>query len=277
MYRSMKLAIASAMTLCLVVSVQAAHTPLVRFDMEQVGSPIVDTVGGLPAAEDAIQGGIYGYGLPGPATWGNAVSVDRNGGWDLSQADSASLRTLVNDFSVSAWVYLDSSLSRNYPGINQGFYGIIGDDNMWDGDGWSFAVLEDGRINLGKNLVADVTSAGSYVPKDKWIHLALNVSSTTGVDYYVNGAFVENNGNTSNLQLPDSWVNNATTDDVWGVGRANDLLSRAWAGKLDEVRVNDGLLNAQEIADLARVPEPASLALLGAGALMILASRRRDR
>ena len=46
------------------------------------------------------------------------------------------------------------------------------------------------------------------------------------------------------------------------------------SGSVTEIRIYDGALTASEVAGLASVPEPTSLALAGAGLLLCLLGRR---
>lgn len=271
MYYDLRVAMAGAMALCLTVGAHAA-TPLVHFDMEQSASPIVDTVAAFPASETDVA--TYGYGAAGPAGFGNAVSLDGNGSWQLSESDSAGLRNLSNDFSVAAWINVDSSIAR---GGTQPWLGnfVMADDYGWDGDGWAWSVMDSGQIVFTKNGIADNVTTGSYFSLDQWTHIAINVSSTTGISFYVNGAWVEDIGNTADVNASNSHGASNGLDDAWAIGRGSNSANNPFAGSLDEVRVYSDLLTPNEIGTLAGVPEPGSLILLSAGAFALLCSRRR--
>jgi len=112
-----------------------AQAQIAHYNMEQAASPLIGQVGG----ETAVEGGSgHIYGISGPAGWGNAVGLNANGSWQLDATESAELNDLLNDFTVAAWVYNDSSIAKSGAGAH--IDRIIGDDVAWDGDAWSFGV-----------------------------------------------------------------------------------------------------------------------------------------
>lgn len=239
---------------------QASATLIAYYDMEQGSSPVVDQVGGELAS--AVDSG-HRYSVVGPTGFGRAVGLTANGSWQLSVADSAALNTLANDFSVAAWVFIDSSLAKT--GANSNNYRIIGDDVAWDGDAWSFGV-RNGSLLFTKNGIVDAfSSGGATVPTDEWVHVAATVSSAAGITFYLNGAVDGTNGNTTNNNLGD---------DVFGIGRSYGSGEGQYlAGSLDEVRVYDRVLSSNEVTALT-IPEP-TLGILTAVAGLGLGLRRR--
>ena len=237
---------------------------LAYYSMEETGSPLVDQVGGQMAS--AVDLG-HLYSQPGPGGFGNAVGLNAEGSWQLSEADSAELRDLTNDMSVAAWVYVDSAfgveLSR-----------VMGDDAPWDADGWSWGVNGD-VIRFTKNGIidADDTASGVTVPFDRWTHLAVTVSSTDGIHYYMGGTDTGSPiANTADM-VPGPGNNGM--DDPYAIGRANRTNGTQWfKGNLDEVRVYNHVLTPEEVAALA-IPEPATAFLLGLALLTGVAAVRR--
>lgn len=240
---------------------QAPASLIAYYNMEQGSSPIVDQVGGELAS--AVDGG-HQYGVAGPTGFGDAVGLNANGSWQLSVTDSGQLNALANDFSVAAWVFIDSSITKT--GLNTNNYRIIGDDAAWDGDAWSFGV-RGGTLLFTKNGVVDAfSSGGSSVPTDQWVHVAATVSSASGITFYLNGVVDGTNGNTTNNNLGD---------DVFGIGRSYGSGEGQYlAGSLDEVRVYDRVLSSIEVAALT-VPEPSTgiLALMAGLSLGLRRSR----
>ena len=144
------------------------------------------------------------------------------------------------------------------------------DDEEWDADTWSFGI-QDNQLLFTKNGVVDAFS-GVIVPTDQWVHVAAVVSSATGIDFYLNGALAGNNPNVADVFVANThpgWFGGAELDDVFAIGRSYGAGQEQWfAGALDEVQVYDEALDAAAIADLA-VPEPATMALLGLGGLLL--------
>jgi hypothetical protein len=147
----------------------------------------------------------------------------------------------------------------------------MGDDVLWDADGWAWGVFNDGRIRFTKNGIIDADTAGSFIPQDEWTHVAVTVSSVDGLTYYANGTSVENIANTAPINPTPG---NNGQDDFWGIGRSNSSETQWFPGSLDEVRVYSDLLTPEEIAALA-VPEPSSVGLLCLGAVALLFRRGR--
>jgi hypothetical protein len=244
------------------IAAPASGTLIAHYPMEGSSSPLVDQVGGAQAG--AVDAG-HQYSLPGPAGFGNAVGLNDNGSWQLNASDSAPLNALLNDFSVSAWVYLDSSITKT--GSNSNNFRVIGDDVAWDGDAWSFGV-RDGSLLFTKNGVVDAfSSGGATVPNDEWVHIAASLSSTSGITFYLNGAVDGTNANTAN---------NNPGDDLFGIGRSyGNGEGQYLAGRMDDVRVYDRVLTGSEVASLT-IPEASTGLLVALAGLALGLQRRRS-
>jgi hypothetical protein len=225
------------------------------FSMEDTASPLVDTVNGLEATETDFG---QAYQVDGPEGFGSAVSLSQNGSWQLTADDSAVMRDLANDFSVAVWVYLDSALNASKTGVNPQHNRVVGDDEAWDADGWSMGVWNDGRVRFTKNGIVDIDLGNpGAVPFDEWAHIAATVSSTEGCKLFVNGIPVGTSGNTTNC---NTGTGNNGVLDVWGIGRSYGLGEDQWfAGRIDELRVFDHVLNEGQVADLMVVPRDPAL------------------
>ena len=229
---------------------------IARFSMEEAAAPLVDTVSGLLAEERA---GGHVYSEPGPTGFGNAVGLSELGAWTLSVDDSAELRDLENDFTVAAWVFVDSVVGIDKPadgtgGVNR----IMGDADNWDADGWAWGIHNDGRVLFTKNGIIDAWSLPGIVELDEWTHVAVTVGFDDGITYYVNGNEEDNVPSFDDLNLSPG---NNGVDDFWGIGQANTPTNEQWfAGLLDEVRVYSDLLTPEEIKSLL-VPDPTTAAL----------------
>jgi hypothetical protein len=250
-----KVAVYFAFSFVLIVATAESANLIAHFPMEEQASPIVDTVSGLTAVAN-VGGQIYAE--TGPAGFGKAVGLTEGGSWNLDAAQSAALRNLVNDFTVAAWVYMDSAVGADKPPDGTGVNRIMGDNVTWDADGWSWGVYNDGRIRFTKNGIIDADTFGSYVNQDEWTHVAVAVSATDGLLYYVNGEEVEDIQNFDDINPSPG---NNGRDDYWGIAWANGNNQEQWfAGLLDEVRVYSDLLTAEEIAALLVPAQGPSLA-----------------
>jgi hypothetical protein len=137
---------------------------------------------------------------------------------------------------------------------------IMGDADVWDADGWSWGVHNDGRILFTKNGIVDAWSVDGLVPLDEWTHVAVTVSFDDGLSYYVNGVEEDNIDNFDDLNLSPG---NNGMDDFWGIGQANTPTNDQWfAGNLDELRVYGDVLTAAEIEALL-VPESTTMLMAG--------------
>jgi hypothetical protein len=127
--------------------------------------------------------------------------------------------------------------------------------------------LDNGNLRL--EVQAGGSTTGSALADDTWHHVAIVVPGATStvndVQYYIDGALV---GTFSNAQNIDTGVGPLR------IGDSYQDTGRDFTGNIDDVRLYDTALTANEIAALAAIPEPGSLALLGLGGLAMLRRRR---
>ena len=226
----------------LFTAVSFAQADLIaHYSMEEATGAIVDQVGGETA--DPVDSG-HVYNVPGPDSWGNAVGLTGNGAWQLDATESAELNDLTNNFTVAAWVYIDSDLrtAKIGTGPNANIDRIIGDDVAWDGDAWSFGIRSTGALLFTKNGVVDVNANSAIVPADQWVHVAAVVSSATGVEFYIDGQLAQTSTDKRDVKVGN---------DVFGIGRSYGNAEAQWfPGSLDEVRVYNTVLTESEVAAL---------------------------
>ena len=218
----------------------------VHFPLDEVDAPLVDVVSGL-TAEEVDEGHLYLQ--PGPPGFGTSVGLTANGSWQFDLQESLVFNVIPNDFTVAAWIYLDSAIVATKSGPNAVLNRVIGDDIAWDADGWGIGVFNDGRIRFTKNGITDSDTTDAWVSPDEWSHIAATVSSSEGVTIYYNGQAVQNWPD----RTPDvnPWPGNNGMDDNWGIGRTYGPGEAQWvAGRFDDIRVYAEVLSEEEIAAL---------------------------
>jgi hypothetical protein len=168
------------------------------------------------------------------------------------------------------------------------------DINLSEGFTWSLWVKSDSSANNAEGDGADVIIGSrngawnkvqptgterwfsfSYdVDDDTWHHLAYTGALDTNDDpvgeFWVDGTKVDTDTDgTSN--------GNTTLDDPMEIG-GSSRFSEDYAGLIDDIGVWNERLSDSRIQDIANggaIPEPASLALMGLGGLMLLPRRKR--
>ena len=196
---------------------------------------------GLGGGKSATSSGGGGGGAP----FTNESSVALDGTDDSCHVPAnASLNTAGN-VSFSAWVYSDSISSVGYGGI-----GAKRDAGGFD---WQFAVT---GAKLTLYMTGGVTVNGSTtLSNSTWYHVAftVDVGVTDGVKFYVNGDPEDYTG-TSAASAPNG------TNVGFNLGW-NDVASRYWNCKIDELAFFHSALSASDISDIFNGGNgPASLA-----------------
>jgi len=156
----------------------------------------------------------------------------------LQIADNASLSTGEIDFTICAWVYLDST----------GTTRVIASkgDNTGGKDEWQLRV--SGSLNKFQFLVKDLIDASEFVTADSFGTLS------TGVWYFVVG-WHDETANTINIQVNggavDSVTKTLTISDLTGPFNIGSLgVAGPWDGRIDEVGFWKRVLTERERKDL---------------------------
>ncbi|WP_367874263.1 LamG-like jellyroll fold domain-containing protein [Luteolibacter sp. Populi] len=185
---------------------------------------------------------------------------------------NASLTSLGDNFSISAWYRVDSpftagSDARHYvwegnDGAGSTDYDISYNANPTTGNGQTFTKGPDTNT-----LITGAGTAGT------WFHVTqtyASIGSNIGITTYINGQPAGSVLNSANTNATDFNVIGLNIGMFRGENRAFD-------GQIDEVMIYDNTLTAGQVDDLylSQVPEPSAAMLGGFGLLALL--RRRHR
>ena len=181
-----------------------------------------------------------------PATNFSGTSVSFDGNNDnVTIPDDSSLR--VTDMTVSAWVYIPSSVPSGWRTIVEHGRGTDNWFGLWKRSGsdrFHFRWANNG----GSTISADFDST---ISADTWYHvvgtLGPDGSGGTEARVYLNG--ISDKDPVSNPDLPTA------TSGITTIGENNDG-NEAFEGSIDDVRIYNRALTATEVADLT---PPSSL------------------
>jgi len=185
---------------------------------------------------------------------------------------------LVNRGSIMFWMRQDPGPDGDGTG-----YGNDGALNNPDNANWIIAKGNDPFNYIVHNqhnytgmrfewrAAGDVASArgSGLLAVEEWVHVAATWDSDSDEKHlYVNGVLEDTQGFGG---IDQDWGGNF----VVGGHDAHTGAGRGFLGKIDELRVFDGLLTQSEVQTYMSIPEPGTLALLGLGGLLLAIRRRR--
>lgn len=241
-----------AVLFCTAASAEAALIHHWKFD-EGAGPVVVDLVGGV---NGTLQNGPVRTSDTPPTSDPNVDSIAFDGTNQRVLLDSQIDLQPAAAWSVSLW----------YKGQEQGdtFWGdaLVG----WDSNGIfsEITIREDKFTWTHHNGGWQYLQATTPVNNNAWHHLVMVHHANQTADLYVDG-------------VPEVTAGDADTDSVpfTILSFMNGWQGVYTQGQLDDVRIYDHTLTQQEVIALRAIPEPASVALLAGGSLLL--ARRRSR
>lgn len=274
-----------------------------RFPRLNVGARAAAFLGALLFAHSAAEGALL------VATYGfnNSFNADQGGAPSLTLVDplgKGSFQTdtvLGQSHSVFRWAPGSgvATSTANETGLSLNTTGLVTPNNYslemvfsFDSDGSGFRRVIDVLDRASDNglyvqgtshLQAYPNTAGTGAntfttptPSSNFHHVALTVASDNTVKGYIDGAL---DFNVSTAEMNTS--NSASLTMTFFLDNLSGGTGQEYAnGKIAQLQMYDGVLTPAEVSTLAGsqlVPEPASTALIVAGASMLFGARRRGR
>jgi len=238
----------------------SAQTLVAHWPLDCDGSNTVNS------ALDGVNIGGVTYNGCGGVFGGSAVFNGIDSGIDIN---NAVITTPTTAYSLSYWVkpYVYDAGS--------GYDSVISTWGWQAGDTVHSVLRPTGEACVGTwfDGPASQFQTISVLPLNQWTHVGFTYQVTDLVagdgvcTLYFNG--VEDNVLTLTGTAAETTIRDLTIGcwDAWGT------LARFMSGEVDEIKIFDGALSAEQMAELA-VPEPMTLSLLALGGLA-LARRRR--
>ena len=158
-----------------------------------------------------------------------------------------------NNFTISAWVYLDAynSSGTQYSTIittqaNQYFYVAIAGTGL-SGQGLSTGevMVSNDQVVSGDPVSGYVTASTGVIPLTTWTHIAVTLSSGTGAKIYIGGTLdITQSGRTQN-------ASSMSANSYIGAYNSGSSNENYFDGGIDQIRVYNSVLSDANIALLA--------------------------
>lgn len=212
-----------------------------------------DETTGTTATDDSKNGNDAD--LTGSATWatdegkiGGALKLDGSAS-SAEDADGADYINGLEEFSVSVWIKSDSAphdrgiFHGKDPSGPDDVFGLRYDSASWDFKGGGTNLIKAGISTTGGDQRYE---SASNTQTTEWQHIVLTWKSGEILSLYIDGVLDEPLFNSEAAQGEISKASKLV------IGRgAKDNGGTSWTGLIDELRIYDRVLNANEIDELA--------------------------
>jgi hypothetical protein len=185
-------------------------------------------------------------------TWSNSGKIGKALEFDgtdddIDGGDQDDLDMGTGDFTISAWVNLDSDVSNTIPTIYEKGGGSLTQAGYWfyydTSDDTLHLTMGDG-INEGERATLESPLNGAVLDDDTWHYVAVVIdreSLTNDAYFYLDGVLV--GGEQDNDDAGDS----ISTSSNFEIGSKDDNANAYWDGHIDEVKVYKFTLTAEQV------------------------------
>ncbi len=163
--------------------------------------------------------------------FGEAASLD--GAGDYIDIGESSLP--ASDFTLTAWIYRETAGEYMY---------VAGTQNSGNNGAFLRAEIATGATTTNNSLLANLLPPassqrvwGGTIPLNTWTHVAMTVSSTAGLEIFINGT----SAGTDTTALGHTVFNN------FRIGARPDVDSLYFDGLIDDVAIFDGVLTSTQL------------------------------
>lgn len=212
-----------------------------RLDSGLAGYWALDNGSGTSATDSSTNGNAGT--LTGGPTWttgqiGGAVSFDGTDDY-INIPDSSVLEPLSTNIAITAWIY--PTASGSYPAI------VAKTNTFSEGSATKYALYFNlGTRNLSFTMGGTIRYSTLTVPLDQWSFVAVSQDSS-GVTMYLN-----NNSQSFGATAAPSY-----STETLKIGRFGT--DGHFTGNIDDVRIYNRALSAEELANLARLTTPTGV------------------
>jgi hypothetical protein len=194
------------------------------------------------------------------------VSIPANSVYDFGAS---------TDFSVALWIKTTATVTQNP--IGQGDAANSSGGEHWElivnDAGYLAAFIDDGTNTKYVGGPTFDSNDGPQVNDGQWHHIAVTFDRDGNAIRYIDGSAVNETVDISN-------VGDISNDEILAIGQRGNVgalgktFDSPFDGRIDEVRLYDQVLTAEEVSGLAIIPEPTTLGLLSLGIASLLGRRR---